>query len=408
MKIKKIFLVLLIVFFATPTFAGKIWEAQDFQSTFNAAKNNYLNTLNVYKEQRELYLDQLNQLKSEECKKDSQVCQRQRELMVDRAKRYLLKVKDHMAKYLTFVKTRIEGLNINEEDKNKIIDEISKDLEELDSKETEINNLTTAEQVKEFAKSFKIFWANEEVKVKKYIGYIAFYKGEQVVNRLEEIITKVDEKIKDLNSNDYDTASLESSLNKIKEKLNTAKTKLNEAKAIFDAITTTENAPQFNEGKTKFKEAAKLLKDVHSDLKSFVGEINSSKTKKSENSSSSAGNITVKGEGSVSFIGNGEIKGKIGNNDFDGTLIILDKAKDAKVEIFGKGDKAEFADGRVQYKGLDQVQIKGSDLVIEISSQFIDISINGKGSLVLKGDGLYKTKNGEWTDISGDENKLEI
>jgi len=110
----------------------------------------------------------------------------------------------------------------------------------------------------------------------------------------------------------------------------------------------------------------------------------------------------------VNITGNGEVSGKVGSEKGLGTITVLDKANDLKIETFGKGDKIEMGDGRVQYKDVEKIEIKGSDLVLEISSQFIDIEAKGTGTVLMKGDGLYKTEDKDWTDIPNTEVELKL
>jgi len=404
MRLKQIIIfAFLLLFFSSMPFvlADKIWEGKDLQSTFNNAKNNYQSAIGTYKQYRGQYLEALNKYKALQCKDESQPkCKEAKDKAIEKAKQYLLKVKDTMAKYLTTLKSRIESLDIENEDKNKILDEITQDLSWLDTKETEINNLQTADQVKEMANALKTFWQGEEAKVKKYIGNVAVWKIEKVAGRFDEIANKIQDRINELDKEDYDIDDIQGSLNDIKKKIESAKTKAAEAKVLFN------DPAKFDEGKTKIKEAAKILKDVFSDLKSFVGEVNKEKLKKKE--VSGTGFILVKGEGFVSMTGNGEISGKVGNEKGLGTVTITDKDKDSQIETFGKGDKVDMGDGRIQYKGVEQIQIKGSDIVVEISSQFIDIEAKGTGTVTMKGDGLYKASGKDWTDIPNTNLELKL
>ena len=417
-KLKLISVFLVIVFSTSPVLANKIWEEGGFQSTFNNAKSNYNDSLDNYGKAREDYLESLNKYKAATCdenskdeksqNKEGQACkekEKHKEKAIEKARHYLLKIKDAIAKHLLFIKAKIDNTKIDEEEKAKITEEISEALEWLDSKEIEINNLQTAEQVKEFNQSFRDFWTEEKVKIKKYIGRIMVYKLKAVTSKIEEVIEKIEDRLNELDSEEYDITEVRESLNEIKKNLETVKSKTKEAEDIFNSITV-DTLSNFDEGEAKVKEAAKILKEIHSDLKSFVGEINKNKLKKKE--ASGEGGIVIKGQGFVSIIVNGEVSGQVGNESFLGTVTITDKGNDAMIETFGKGDKIQMGDGSIQYKNIEKIKISGSDIVVEIFSQFIDIEAQGEGTVTMKGDGLYKIKDDPWTDISSTEVKLEL
>jgi len=401
MKKKILFIFLLIAFLASPVLASKIWEGKNFQSASNTAKENYTEALNSYQKAREDYLSAVNKYKSQ-CKEETEKCKELKEQAISKTKQYLLKIKDAMAKYLTFLESNIENFEgANKEDKSKIEDEISLSLRTLDDKEAEIERLQTVEEIKNFTQNLRTFWGDAEAKIKKYIGSLIIWKLEAVYSKLDEVAGKIQEKINEYNKEGFDTFEVQKFSSEAKDKLKTAKTKIDEAKTLFS------DPAKFSEGKTKAKEAAKLMKDVFSDLRSLAGKLkNKNDFKKKE--VSGKGKISIKGEGFVSLTGSGEIYGKIGDEKSTGVLTISDKAGDIQIETFSKGERADLGDGRIQYKGVGQIKIKGSNIVVEISSQFIDIEAEGKGQVVMRGDGLYKTSKSDWTDISKTDIKIDL
>lgn len=398
---KKIITFLMLALFISPALASKIWEGKNFQSAYNTVKENYTEALNAYQKAREDYLAALNRYKSQ-CKDESGKCKELKEQVISKTKQYLLKIKDAMAKYLLFLRSNIENFEgVSGEVKSKIEEEISKDLRALDDKEAEIERLQTIDEIKNFTQNLRTFREEEEARIKKYIGSIVVWKLEAVYSKLDEVAKKIQERIDEYSNDGFDTIEVQKLLSEIKDKLKTAKTKIDEAKVLFG------DPAKFSEGKTKAKEAAKALKDVFSDLKSLAGKLkNKNDFKKKE--ISGKGKISIKGEGLVSLTGSGEIFGKIGDEKSTGVLTISDKGGDVKIETFGKGERADLGDGRIQYKGIGQIKIKGSSIIIEISSQFIDIEAEGKGQVIMKGDGLYKTSKGDWTDISKTEIKIDL
>lgn len=409
MRIKNFIIIffLSLILIANPIFAYRVWEGENFQSKFNAARNNYLESLNIYKKSREKYLETLNRYKALQCKDENPKCQELKSETIEKAKLYLQRVTSSMIRFLNVLKVKVENIRvIKEEDKKKIISEIESDLNWLKAKEEEIGSFDTIEKITNFSENLKNFWRDEEVKIKKWVETLIYWKIEVVTEKIEEIISKIQDRINELDKEGYDIAEIQGYLDEAKANLNTCKSKREEFKTIVDSINFSNIADKFNEAKAKLKEIAKLFKEIHRDLKSFVGEVNRNKLQKREVSGS--GMIMIKGEGFVTFNGQGKISGKIGNENFLGTLVITDKTGDVVVNTFNKGQKTELPDGRFQYKGVSNIQIEGSDMIIEISSDFIDIEALGKGTVTMRGDGLYKTRKVEWTDIPNTEIKVEI
>lgn len=404
MKKKILVIFLAFLFFCSNALASKVWEGQNSQSIFNTAKAEYAEALNNYRLAREEYLKALNKYKTLQCKEENQNCKEQKNQAIDKAKQYLLKIKDTMAKYLTVLRTKIENMEIDSEEKTKIINSINQDLNFLDTKEQEIKNIQTAEQIVSFMPVFKTFWTDEEAKVKKYIGQIILWKLEKVTAKEEEISVKITEKITSLGKDGYDVLALQKSLDSIKNNLKIAKEKETLLKTIII------DPARFEEVKTNSKEIAQILKKNYEDLKNLAKELDKNKLNKKETKNNETDNrgISIKGEGYININGDGTVSGKIGDESFPGTLTILNKDNNVEIETFGKGEKAEMGDGRIQYKGVDKIQIKGTNLLLEVSSQLIDLEFKGKGIALMKGNGLYKVFGSEWTDIPKSEIKIEF
>ncbi len=85
----------------------------------------------------------------------------------------------------------------------------------------------------------------------------------------------------------------------------------------------------------------------------------------------------------------------------DGTLLIQDRGGDAEISISGEGTRRDGPDGSIIYEGFNgSAYIKGSAITIGLRGDDIRLEAEGRGLVVLKGDGWYRAGSGE-TEIEG-------
>jgi len=107
------------------------------------------------------------------------------------------------------------------------------------------------------------------------------------------------------------------------------------------------------------------------------------------------GVLEAQGDGLAGVRGNGEISIK-GN----GVLWIKDHAGDAEISVSGKGVRHEMANGWVRYSGFSgEVHVCGSNVTAALSGYDIDLTANGTGRFILRGNGHYHTGTdaGDWS-----------
>ncbi|RJR31048.1 hypothetical protein C4569_03350 [Candidatus Parcubacteria bacterium] len=109
-----------------------------------------------------------------------------------------------------------------------------------------------------------------------------------------------------------------------------------------------------------------------------------------------AGEVAFDGTGKLLAYGNGNaaISGQIDylSVSATGTVVITDNAGDVRIAANGFGEKTEIAPNQWQYSGTGSVLIKGSDLVVEICGEKVQLSVRGVGTANLTGEGAFKTK----------------
>lgn len=406
MKKISYFLIMLVSFnFLSLVSASHVWESADFNSYTNKAKINFNNSLSGYRDARENYIQSLNRFKSDECFKDQGKCETKIKDVGDKAKKHLLKAVEVISGHLLFLKTAVEKSNMSDDNKIPIIGEIQKDIEAINSKDKVIEGLSSSKEIAEFSNNFKIFWNEQQAKNVKYLGRFLAFKYLFFSEKLGEIIKKMELKAELLEKEGYNVDEIIKELERIKSNILSAKEKIKKADEIFVSILSTDFQAKSEEGKYFLNDSTKIIRDCYYDLKNLIVKFkikNLKKDKKSEDK------LLIKGEGVISFSGNGEISGKIGNENFSGNITIIDTEKNTEIEVSSGSKRSQMADGRVLYSEVKSVKIKGTKFKIDISSEFIDLSINGNGEINMKGNGLYKKINSYWTDISGNNLELNI
>ena len=90
-------------------------------------------------------------------------------------------------------------------------------------------------------------------------------------------------------------------------------------------------------------------------------------------------------------------------------MSVKDVGGDAEIDVKGYGRKKELPDGTVVYAGFGgRAKISGSNVIVKVEGVRIHLVAHGKGVVVLKGKGVYRTKGtrGKWT-TDGVELNLE-
>lgn len=114
---------------------------------------------------------------------------------------------------------------------------------------------------------------------------------------------------------------------------------------------------------------------------------------------SGVGTLTASGKGVAWFHGNGTIT--VSGN---GVLRIRDYAKDAQINVQAtNGAKRVFVNGWIRYAGFQgTATVTGSNVYVELGGGSVNLTANGSGRYVLRGNGTYSTttETGTWTTMT--------
>ncbi len=107
------------------------------------------------------------------------------------------------------------------------------------------------------------------------------------------------------------------------------------------------------------------------------------------------GAIWAKGNGKALIEGRGSVR--VSGN---GVLVIKDLAGNARIKVRGYGKKVRLKDGTLVYYGFKgRAYVRGSHIKVKITGRNIRLLARGRGRVILKGQGIYKTrgKRGKWS-----------
>lgn len=113
------------------------------------------------------------------------------------------------------------------------------------------------------------------------------------------------------------------------------------------------------------------------------------------------GTLEAQGDGMAAIRGNATV-----TITGDGTLWIRDDAGDASINISGTGTRSE-RDNWVRYVGFDgSATVSGSDLLVALRGENIELDATGQGVYGLRGSGSYTAygsnnnvlESGSWTE----------
>lgn len=254
------------------SFAGSsvIVKADDSEvvNMYNNVKQEYRETLSEYKSIRSNFLSMRNKYRGESSTISS-------EQIFDQAKISIQKTSTVMARYLESVKIKFEMVKgMNEEYKNRIIEEINSDITALQEEDIIIDNSTENTELFSVASSIRERWAHIKVRANKYIGILLVARTRQTINKLEQASIKVEEYVAQLEESSQGVGNLNNLLEEINQKLETTKTQVTSAEEIFNTINSSENAKsKYRQGRDFLISANKYIRESWQIFRSSVSEL---------------------------------------------------------------------------------------------------------------------------------------
>lgn len=234
---------------------------------YQKATNKYLKTVKNYQRVKKEYLNF-----REKVGVWKNLSEDQKNKHLDKAKEYLLKSDERAIVYLEKVKTKIQQMkNLDEAKKTTIIAEIDKEIQWLNSKKEEINNISSPEDLQNLSLELKNYWHQIRGRVKRLLGTALGFKFERMFNRMDKIRERINKAINQAKENGKQTEQLEEWLASFDQHLAAAKEKYQAAQADFKKISNAAEADALlKQANNYLKEAHQYLKTAYQDLKNIT------------------------------------------------------------------------------------------------------------------------------------------
>lgn len=180
--------------------------------------------------------------------------------------------------------------NINEPDRQSLIEDINKNVEGLTALKAKIDANTDLNTLRTDVKSifsYRIF----AVVLPRDYGLLVTYRQQYLVNRLTSLQDKIQAKIDEAKAKNQDTSAIEKSFVDLKKQVESANSQLTIAEEKFSAMKATDvsgAAKLLEAGKIALKAAATDIKEARDDLQKIVNDLKNLKPKSASSSSSTA------------------------------------------------------------------------------------------------------------------------
>ncbi len=272
-KAKKIFFSLLLGIISFPLLIPTA-AAIDFSATNQAVKSKYRSARTQYLKEINWWKTSRQQFQNARTKFQNSKNPEARQNYEKNAEKFLEKTIDVLIKQLESLKTWIGNRsNLTEEEKQKIITEIDKDIAWLEQQKSEITG-ASIEEIRTKAREIKQYWRKHRVKVKKITAQTMTARLDWVIARFENVSQKISDKIEELKSAGVDTTELETLLKDFNQKVELAKEKYQAAKEDYENISSLEDANQLAAQVRQFiKEANQYLREAHAKLVEIIKEM---------------------------------------------------------------------------------------------------------------------------------------
>lgn len=344
---------------------------------YNDAKTEYLKARGSYKDARQDWITARNKYIRNKNAENL-------ENALEKGRDFLLKADKTLVGYLKMVRAYVKGEpSLSETERQNILNELDSYITWLEQKQPEIEGATTKRELVDIAKTVRNKWQEIKPATKRIVGQIMNAKVLSLINKAETASDKVDNAIQKLQEQGKDTSALEARLSDFNTKIDLAKQKHQAAKEKYAKIKNVRDADRlFRQGNAFVKEANQYLRSAYKDLKEIVKELRKYKTI----TVAGTGRLTAEGNGKAYIAGNGTI-----DVSGSGVLTVTDNYGDMTVTVTGFGNKTEIEPNEWQYKGKGSAYVEGSDIIVVLEGQNIDLTAKGTGTATLTGRGTYET-----------------
>jgi uncharacterized protein YdcH (DUF465 family) len=329
----------------------------------------------------------------------------------------------HTIDYITIRLEVLEDSTIRAEDSGFapfiISDNIESDTNQLEDLKDDVEAAETREEFRAVIDEIRNIWQHINLESRYFILGTANNRVDSFLERGESISDRIEAEIERLVDAGVDTTELERLQDKYNEALEEAKDSHDQATQLFDehngfdndgVLEDAEDAREFlDEAGSLVRETQQQLKDGYSVLREIFAELKEHRPGSAD--LGGTGKLTASGDGKATMSGNMEAK----INARGGILTITDHDDNAEVDVTGYGTKEDLGNGAVRYSGFDgTASISGSSVTVVILGDDIELTVEGTGSVILRGYGTYNVeKNGkhissnDWAPPQGEEMNQE-
>ncbi len=280
-------------------------------------------------------------------------------------------------------------------------DNLKNYINQLEGMKNDVEAAETREEFQAVIKEIRDIWQHINLESRYFILGTANNRIDTFLERGESISDRIEAEIERLVDGGVDTTELERLQDKYNEALEEAKDSHDQATQLFDehngfdndgVLEDAEDAREFlDEAGSLVRETQQQLKDGYSVLREIFAELKEHRPGSAD--LGGTGKLTASGDGKATM--SGDMEAKI--NARGGILTITDYDGNAEVEVTGYGTKEDIGDGVVRYSGFDgTADISGSSVTVVILGDDIELTVEGTGSVILRGYGTYNVeKNGK-------------
>lgn len=256
-------------------------KLQAARERYQAARERYIQAKERYQETKQKITSVRTTLRA--CKDaESEGCLKLRRQIRIHSGEFLLNIADRVLETLEKIKSKVESNeDLTEEEASDLLAKIEAKITEVSDAKGVIENLTnesSAEEIREAARTIKQAWKNTRVVLKKSVGRLVNARIGGIIVKLEHLKTKlikISSRIEEAGENVRDLDEL---IDKFHSELEEAKNKWQLAKEKYaEAVTPGKIDELMKEANKYLREAHEKLKEAHKTLKEILIKIREKK-----------------------------------------------------------------------------------------------------------------------------------
>jgi hypothetical protein len=377
---------------------------QEWKTKFAKAWQEYNKVRDFYKDSRQKWITARNKIREFKSQNRS-LTEAEKTEAIDKAQDFLLKAAQVMQSKLEAIKVWAENAPMDEDERTKAVNELTREIEDLNIVIAELEEANTAAELLEAQQKVRNRWNNVKPLYKKWVGTLLVQRFSFVLDRFDALSEVMHKKVATLDQDNAAYNDILALLEDYDQKLEFAHEYLVDAKKDFQSIKSVKEADQVFRNANQFmNKAHDYLVEAHKSAVELAKEYKANQEDDITRGFYDVEDefIEVSGTGRLKAVGDGKavIEAEI---DFlrisgEGTLVVRDNAGDMTITVGGWGSKTQTGDNEWTYKGKGWVRITGSDVYVKLEGTGISLVGEGSGTAKLAGEGKYwkGRKQGEW------------